>query len=253
MREIPSPNFDERPAEREIDMLVLHYTGMKTAVAALARMCDPAVQVSAHYMIDEDGTTTALVAEERRAWHAGRAWWRGESDINACSIGIELVNPGHEFGYRNFPEPQMAVLEDLAGAIVARHAIPPERVLGHSALAPERRKDPGERFDWQRLAAAGIGLWPRSGTLAAGEVGLPALGPGDIGIDVVTLQTALGRYGWRIDPTGVYSLRTEIVVTAFQRHFRPHRIDGRVDAEIWSLLDVLLALSGRSLQNQEAS
>jgi N-acetylmuramoyl-L-alanine amidase len=132
---------------------------------------------------------------------------------------------------------------------MARHAIPPERVLGHSDVAPERRQDPGERFDWQRLAAAGIGLWPE---VAAG-VELPPLGPGDIGIDVVTLQTALGRYGWRIDPTGVFNNQSEIVVTAFQRHFRPSRIDGLVDGETWGLLDALLALSGRSLQSQEAS
>ncbi len=249
---MPSPNHDERPVERPVDMLVLHYTGMKTAVAALARMCDPEARVSAHYMIDEDGTTTALVPEERRAWHAGRAWWWGESDINGCSISIELVNPGHEFGYRDFTEPQMAALQELAGAIVARHAIPPERVLGHSDLAPERRKDPGERFDWQRLAAAGIGLWPQNGTLAEATE-LPALGPGDIGIDVVTLQTALGRYGWRIDPTGVFNRQTEIVVTAFQRHFRPARIDGRVDFETWGLLNALLVLAGRSAQIQEAT
>jgi N-acetylmuramoyl-L-alanine amidase len=249
MPEIPSPNFDQRPAGRGIDMLVLHYTGMKTARAALARMCDPAAQVSAHYLIDEDGTTTALVAEQNRAWHAGRAWWWGESDINGCSIGIELVNPGHEIGYRDFPAPQMAALEELAARIMARHAIPPERVLGHSDVAPERRQDPGERFDWRRLAAAGMGLWPG----AIGAIELAPLGPGDIGIEVVKLQTALGRYGYRIDPTGVFNLQTETVVAAFQRHFRPGLIDGRVDGETWGLLDALLALSGPSLSTQEAS
>ncbi len=249
MPEIPSPNFDQRPAGRGIDMLVLHYTGMKTARAALARMCDPAAQVSAHYLIDEDGTTTALVAEQNRAWHAGRAWWWGESDINGCSIGIELVNPGHEFGYRDFPQDQMAALEELAARIMARHAIPPERVLGHSDVAPGRRQDPGERFDWQRLAAAGMGLWPG----AAGSVELSPLGPGDSGIEVVRLQTALGRYGWRIDPSGVFNNQTETVVRAFQRHFRPDLIDGRVDAESWGLLDALLALLGPSPPTQEAS
>ncbi len=158
--ERPSPNHDARPDGQAVDILLLHYTGMKSAEAALARLCDPAAKVSAHYVIDEDGTLTRLVDEARRAWHAGVSSWAGDSGVNARSIGIELVNPGHEFGYRPFPAPQMAALTALARDILARHAIPPQRVLGHSDVAPTRKQDPGELFDWEALAAAGIGLWP---------------------------------------------------------------------------------------------
>ncbi len=158
--EQPSPNHDARAEGKPLDMLLLHYTGMESAAAALDRMCDPAAKVSAHYMIDEDGTVYRLVDEDRRAWHAGVAHWAGEDDINSRAIGIELVNPGHEFGYRAFPEPQMAALEALCLDILSRHDIPPDRVLGHSDVAPDRRQDPGDLFDWKRLAAKGIGLWP---------------------------------------------------------------------------------------------
>ncbi|MGB1547820.1 MAG: N-acetylmuramoyl-L-alanine amidase, partial [Alphaproteobacteria bacterium] len=158
--EHPSPNHEPRPEGAAIDTLILHYTGMKTAEAALARLCDPATKVSAHYLIDETGRIYALVPEERRAWHAGEACWQGETNLNDRSVGIELVNPGHEFGYRPFPEAQMAALEALLQEILARHPIPAERVLGHSDVAPGRKTDPGELFDWARLARAGIGCWP---------------------------------------------------------------------------------------------
>ena len=160
MTVFPSPNFDDRPDGTPIDMLVIHYTGMPTARDALERMCYAGARVSAHYMIDEDGTVYALVDEEKRAWHAGVSEWRGHTDINTRSIGIELVNPGHEFGYRSFPDAQMAALIALAREILNRHPIPPRNVVGHSDVAPRRKTDPGELFDWKRLAAEGIGLWP---------------------------------------------------------------------------------------------
>ncbi|MGY8992341.1 MAG: N-acetylmuramoyl-L-alanine amidase, partial [Rhodospirillales bacterium] len=154
-----SPNFDDRPAGLPVDMLVLHYTGMKSASDALDRLCDPAAKVSAHYLVNMNGSVSALVDEEKRAWHAGVSFWRGHTDVNARSIGIELVNPGHEFGYVPFPEKQMAALIKLAKDILKRHAIEARNVVGHSDIAPRRKMDPGELFDWPRLAAAGIGLW----------------------------------------------------------------------------------------------
>ena len=156
----PSPNHGPRPDGGGVDMLVLHYTGMADAASALEQLTDPTAKVSAHYVINEDGAILRLVEEARRAWHAGVAAWRGQTDINDRSIGIELVNPGHEFGYRAFAEPQMAAFTALAGDILSRHAIPARNVVGHSDVAPARKNDPGELFDWQRLAATGIGLWP---------------------------------------------------------------------------------------------
>jgi len=179
--------------------------------------------VSAHYLIEEDGTIWRLVAEERRAWHAGVSSWRGRSDINSASIGIELHNPGHEFGYRAFPDAQMSALEELCRDILARHAIPPRHVLGHSDVAPERKQDPGELFDWQRLARAGIGLWPApAAAAAAAEVpGLLRL----IGYDFAAAA---------LTP----------VVVAFQRHFRPARCDGIADEATRQALAGLAALCG---------
>jgi N-acetylmuramoyl-L-alanine amidase len=213
-----SPNFDERPADTSIDMLVLHYTGMESAEAALARLTDPAARVSAHWLIDEDGTVVRLVPETMRAWHAGASFWRGETDINARSIGVELVNPGHEFGYRAFPEPQMAALLELASDIVARHPIPRRNVVGHSDVAPRRKMDPGELFDWRRLARAGIGLWP-------GE-------SGECVIEENAVRLMLSTIGYENE---------ELFATlkAFQRHFRPARVDGRLDRETARLAKAL--------------
>ncbi|HWY64325.1 MAG TPA: N-acetylmuramoyl-L-alanine amidase [Rhizomicrobium sp.] len=216
--EMPSPNHDDRGGV-PIDMLVLHYTGMKTAKAALDRLCDPAAKVSAHYTIDEEGTVYAHVAEARRAWHAGAAYWAGATDINARSIGIELVNPGHEFGYRDFAEDQIAALTTLCHSILMRHPIPSWRVLGHSDVAPARKEDPGELFPWQRLAKAGIGLWPQ-------------VAASDLGAD------ALSRYGY--DPSVV----PDKTITAFQRHFRPGKLDGQWDSECAGLLAWLLTQAG---------
>jgi N-acetylmuramoyl-L-alanine amidase len=232
----PSPNHDGR-GDRRIDMLILHYTGMTDFAAARDRLTDPAAKVSAHYLIGEDGRCFAMVPEHRRAWHAGRAYWRGETDINACSIGIELHNPGHEFGYRPFADGQMACLKTLAADIVARHEISPARVLGHSDVAPERKQDPGELFDWAGLAAAGIGVWPVPPPSAEPP---PDLAPGIQGGAVLDLQLAFDAIGYRIEGTGAYDQATEAVVAAFQRHFRPARVDGLADAETQALLWQLL-------------
>ncbi|MEX1204450.1 MAG: N-acetylmuramoyl-L-alanine amidase [Dongiaceae bacterium] len=232
IREHASPNHDARAAGRAIDMLVLHYTGMPSAAAALDRLTDAAAKVSAHYLIDEDGAVWRLVPEARRAWHAGVACWAGERDVNGASIGIELVNPGHEFGYRPFPEAQMAALEELARDILARHPIPAARVLGHSDVAPGRKTDPGELFDWRRLAAAGIGLWPEP------------MADGDAVPDIAEVQAGLARFGYEVAASGILDATTEVALAAFQRHFRPRRINGRPDAETARLLDALLAQAG---------
>jgi N-acetylmuramoyl-L-alanine amidase len=225
----PSPNHDSRTAGTPVDMLVLHYTGMKTAAEALARMRDPAAKVSAHYMIDEDGQVFGLVDENRRAWHAGVSYWRGHRDINARSIGIEIVNPGHEFGYRDFPARQMAALVDLARAIVARHPIPARNIVGHSDVAPARKTDPGERFDWGFLAAHGIGLWPTGG-------------PGLLQPDLAEAQRRLSAYGYEVPQSGQNDAHIAKILEAFQRHFRPARIDGILDGETMARLDALTGL-----------
>jgi N-acetylmuramoyl-L-alanine amidase len=217
-----SPNHDARPQGAPIDILVLHYTGMKTAEEALARLCDPASKVSAHYTIDRAGAVYVHVPEERRAWHAGISYWAGECNVNARSIGIELVNPGHEFGYVPFTDDQVAALIDLAGGILARHPIAPARVLGHSDVAPARKMDPGELFPWARLAEYGIGVWPG---FAAASPGKPE-----------ELAAGLARYGY--DPDAPL----HDVVTAFQRHFRPSCVNGIADDGCAALLAGLLAL-----------
>ena len=210
----PSPNHDDRGGAA-IDMLVLHYTGMRGAQEALERLCDPAAKVSAHYTVDEDGTIYAHVPEARRAWHAGAASWAGATDINARSIGIELVNPVHEFGYREFTDDQIASLITLCHSILMRHPIPSWHVLGHSDVAPARKEDPGELFPWERLAKAGVGLWPQ--TISS-----------DIGAE------ALSRFGY--DPNA----SQDKLIAAFQRHFRPKKLDGQWDSECAGLLASLL-------------
>jgi N-acetylmuramoyl-L-alanine amidase len=217
LRDRSSPNHDARPGA--VDMLILHYTGMANVAAALDRLCSPEAKVSAHYLVDEDGTVWRLVAEERRAWHAGVSSWRGRRDINGASIGIELANPGHEFGYRPFPEPQIAALETLARDIIGRHPILPRHVLGHSDVAPLRKTDPGELFDWPRLARAGIGLWPDLTTLPP-----PAAAIADV-------QRQLAQIGYDTPLSGAEDAQTAQVIAAFQRHFRPTLCDGKADRE----------------------
>ena len=221
----PSPNCGARPAGAAIEMLILHYTGMASAAAALDRLCDAAARVSAHYLIDEDGAIFRLVDEAMRAWHAGAASWHGATDINDRSIGIELVNPGHEFGYRDFPDAQMSVLEDLAKDILDRHPIPARNVVGHSDVAPGRKTDPGELFDWRRLAAAGIGLWPRD-SVEGGE-------GEEVGAEKVSGM--LSAYGYDVTD------EAEAAV-AFQRHFCPETLNGRADPQTAGRLKALLDL-----------
>jgi len=224
MQQRPSPNQDDRPADTPVDMLVLHYTGMQSAQAALGRLCNAEAGVSAHYLIDEDGQVWSLVSEDRRAWHAGVAWWRGRTDINARSIGIELVNPGHEFGITPFCDPQMLALIDLGRDILSRFAIPPIHVVGHSDVAPRRKQDPGELFDWRRLARAGIGSWPDPCRSPETDARRALQMLGDIGYETVDPQKA---------------------VEAFQRRYRPHLIDGIIDADTAGLITAVLAISSR--------
>ncbi len=242
--ERPSPNHDSRPAGRPVDILVLHYTGMATADEALARLCDPTAKVSAHYTVAEDGTVYAHVPERRRAWHAGVASWGGDSDVNGRSVGIEVVNPGHEFGYRPFPAAQMAALAELAQAVLARHPIPPHRVVGHSDVAPARKRDPGELFDWPGLATAGIGLWPELPSSSPPLSPPGVLRPGDRGAAVEALRRGLAAFGYGLPVDAGYDRATEQVMIAFQRHFRPARFDGIADGETRAILDWLLARTG---------
>ena len=220
----PSPNFNDRPAGTRVDLLILHYTGMPTAEGALIRLCDPAAQVSAHYTVDEDGTAYRHVAEEKRAWHAGVSYWHGARDINDRSIGIEIVNPGHEFGYRAFPEAQIAAVIVLGRAIVSRHRIPAHRVLGHSDIAPKRKMDPGELFPWQRLAEEGLGIWPAKPPLDMSR-----------SIQIPDIQADLAAIGYECPATGVLDEATRAVVAAFQRHFRPALVTGIPDGETAAL------------------
>ena len=237
--DLPSPNFGQRAANTPIDMLVIHYTGMVDARSALERLSDPIAKVSAHYCIDEDGTIYHLVGEEKRAWHAGVSYWRGETDVNSRSLGIELVNPGHDHGYRAFPTVQMESLIGLCSQILTRHPIPKRNVVGHSDIAPSRKQDPGEFFDWQGLAGEGIGLWPSP---------LSETTPDPCGTD-----TMLADYGYEI-PTatdsgavspGAVSPRSvsHSVAEAFQRHFRPSKIDGVMDEQSTQLLATLLEVA----------
>jgi N-acetylmuramoyl-L-alanine amidase len=229
----PSPNFDNRVLPP--DMIVLHYTGMKTGAEALARMTDPEAKVSAHYMIEEDGRVYSLVSEERRAWHAGVSFWKGATDINAASIGIELVNPGHEFGYRAFPDAQIEALIELMDDIRSRWTVPESRILGHSDVAPARKTDPGELFPWKRLAEAGHGVWVEPN----GAPGAP-LAEGDEGAGVFAMQAGLTRIGYDCAPSGKFDEATTIVVRAFQRHWLQTRIDGIADGETRARLVAVL-------------
>lgn len=240
----PSPNHGARSGGAAVEMVLLHYTDMASAAAALQRLTDPAAEVSAHYLVAEDGSILRLVAEDRRAWHAGLACWAGIRDINSRSVGIEIVNPGHSCGYRPFPAAQLAAVRALCLDIVARHRLDPRAVLGHSDVAPQRKRDPGELFDWQGLATAGLGLWPATGfDLALAAVNAPALGPGQAGPAVLDLQLALDGIGYEVEGTGLYDPSLAAVIVAFQRHFRPALIDGVADPETMALVHHILAVA----------
>ncbi len=234
----PSPNIEPRRGGARPDILLMHYTGMKSCARAIDWLSRPESRVSCHYVIDCDGTITQMVAEDMRAWHAGLSVWAGETDINSRSVGFEIHNPGHDDGYHDFPEAQMAAVEALARDVVARHGIRPERVLAHSDVAPERKIDPGEKFDWSRLAAKGIGHWVEPVPIAVDEEGL---GRGTRGAMVERVQQLLAAYGYGLEQTGWLDLRTEVVLAAFQRHFRPARVDGRLDASTLATLEALIA------------
>jgi N-acetylmuramoyl-L-alanine amidase len=233
----PSPNHQPRRGVARPDILLLHYTGMKTTQAALERLCDPGPQVSSHYLVFEDGRVFQLVPEARRAYHAGASSWEGTSDINSRSVGIEIGNQGHDFGCPEFPEPQIAAVIALCRDIVARWSIAPARVLAHSDVAPLRKRDPGEGFPWWRLAEAGVGLWVEPEPIVKG----PSLCPGDHGEEVAGLQRALASYGYGIAENGHYDAATHEIVTAFQRHFRPARVDGIADVSTVRTLEKLIA------------
>lgn len=220
--------------------IVLHYTGMETGAAALERLRDPASEVSAHYVVEEDGRIFQLVPEDRRAWHAGKSFWDGETDVNSASIGIEIVNGGHDFGSPAFPDAQIEAVIALCRDIAQRHGIEPQNVLAHSDIAPGRKADPGELFPWAKLAAAGIGHYVPPRPLGS-DMGLSL---GDEGAEVWDLQRKLVAYGYGLDVTGVYDDKTEKVVSAFQRHFRPARIDGKADLSTRKTLDDLLGVTG---------
>ena len=219
MKSAPSPNWDARPAGTPIDMLILHYTGMRSCAAAVERLRDKVAHVSSHYVVDEDGTVWQLVDEAHRAFHAGVSSWRGQEALNGRSIGIEIVNPGHEWGYRPFPAVQMQAVTALCQGVLARHPIPPRNVVGHSDVAPDRKQDPGELFDWAGLAAEGVGVWPGSG-----------------GEPVADAEGALRAIGYPVPDLAT-------TVTAFQRHWRPRLVDGAADPETRCRLgDVLRAV-----------
>ena len=231
--EAPSPNFDERKVPP--DIVLLHYTGMRTGQEALERLRDPAAKVSSHYLVEEDGRVFRLAPEERRAWHAGKSFWKGETDINGRSIGVEIVNPGHEFGYRPFPKAQVAAVIALLADIRSRWMIEDARILGHSDVAPDRKQDPGELFPWKDLAAAGHGLWVEPDAAP----GLP-LGEGEEGAGVFALQAGLTRLGYDCAPSGRFDADTTTIVSAFQRHWRPEKVDGIADGETRARLIALL-------------
>ena len=196
----PSPNHEPRRNGFQPDMLILHYTGMDSAEAALDWLTRPESGVSCHYLVDEEGRIAQLGSESERAWHAGQSRWAGEIAINSCSIGIEIHNPGHEFDYPDFPDAEMLSVEALCRDILSRHAIRPDRVLAHSDVAPGRKRDPGEKFDWRRLARAGIGLWVPPAPIEDDQ----GLGPGDEGETVAALQRDLLAYGYGVEVTSTY-------------------------------------------------
>jgi N-acetylmuramoyl-L-alanine amidase len=217
VKQAPSPNHDARPAGIPIDILLLHYTGMRSAAEAIDRLRDPAARVSSHYVVEQDGLIWQLVPEDRRAWHAGISHWRGHTGLNDRTVGIEIVNPGHEWGYQPFPALQMAAVCDLCLGILSRHPIPPRNVVGHSDVAPDRKDDPGELFDWPGLAANGVGLWPTADASPAPD-----------------MMAALGSIGYRTD------LPQDVLLRAFQRHWRPDRVDGIPDTQTRARLSAVL-------------
>jgi N-acetylmuramoyl-L-alanine amidase len=233
-----SPNVEPRRNDMQPTILLLHYTGLVNCAKAVDWLARPESKVSCHYVIDQDGRIIQMVPEEMRAWHAGLSSWAGETDINSASIGIEIHNPGHDLGYPEFPDAQMGAVIALSRDIIVRHGIRPERVLAHSDVAPVRKMDPGEKFDWAGLARSGVGHWIEPAPVDPCDCGV---GKGDRGDLICRAQEMLRRYGYDIEPTAQFDEKTEFVVRAFQRHFRPSRVDGRIDQSTLITLERLIA------------
>ncbi|KAA5598103.1 N-acetylmuramoyl-L-alanine amidase [Blastochloris sulfoviridis] len=246
---MPSPRFGERRGPGGPDAIVLHYTGLPSLTEALACLAGPEGTVSCHYVVEESGRVLQLVPEHSRAWHAGESIWAGDTDVNSRSIGIEIANPGHDFGCPDFPQAQIDAVIALCRDIIARRAIRPDRVLGHSDVAPVRKRDPGEKFPWAALAAAGVGLWVPPAPPADGRF----IVRGERGLPVEALQALLALYGYGLDITGLFDETTEAVVAAFQRHFRPARVDGVADVSTVTTLRDLIAARDASLNASRAS
>src|SRR6187397_537310 len=235
---IPSPNHGDRNNGRLADMILLHYTGMPDVEGAIAQLCTAGTDVSAHYIVLEDGRIVQSVPEAKRAWHAGVASWAGEEDINSCSIGIEIINRGHDWGYPDFPLRQVAAVIALCRGIMLRRNVPPHRVLAHSDVAPARKRDPGEKFPWKVLAGSGIGLWVKPAAIEPAE---PFFTLGETNPAIAETQTLLAKFGYDVPASGYLDGTTRDAVAAFQRHFRPHRVDGIVDVSTLATLKSLVA------------
>lgn len=232
-----SPNFGPRRDSKTPDMILLHYTGMESGEAALDRLCDNCAEVSSHYLVFEDGRIMQLVAEQQRAWHAGASSWKGESDINSLSIGIEIVNPGHEIAIVDYPAKQIAAVIALCRDIVRRHCVPAARILAHSDVAPGRKLDPGEHFPWDELHRQGIGHWIEPSPIRGGRF----FSLGDRGEPIEALQSMLALYGYGISIDGIFDEKMRAVIEAFQRHFRQERVDGVADQSTIETLHRLLS------------
>ena len=220
-----SPNYDDR--ESSINIVVIHYTGMKSFEEALGHLCDSSSKVSSHYLINSNGDVYLLVDEDKRAWHAGVSFWSGDDDVNSSSIGIELVNPGHEFGYESFSESQMTSLEVLIKSLIRSYNIPLYNIVGHSDIAPLRKKDPGELFNWKRLADKNLSIWPEKLSINS----FKSINFGDKNESVLQVQEFLSEIGYKITKDGFFNQETKLVISAFQRRFRSHKVDGLLDSE----------------------
>lgn len=238
----PAANVEARRGTRRISLLILHYTGMSSAEKAIDWLARAESQVSCHYVVDDHGAITQMVPEGLRAWHAGVSYWRGETDINSCSIGIEIQNPGHAHGYPDFSAEQMRGVMALSRDIVDRHALAPDAVLAHSDIAPERKVDPGEKFNWSQMAAAGIGLHVRAAPIRSDDIGLEF---GSLDHRVTAAQEKLRRFGYDAPFSGCLDDATSKILRAFQLHFRQQRVDGRLDASTEMTLARALAAAGQ--------
>lgn len=240
----PSPNIEPRKAAMTPSILILHYTGLPTVERSLDVLSRPDCKVSCHYVIDTGGRIIQMVAEDMRAWHAGLSYWAGETDINSASIGIEIQNPGHQNGYPDFPDVQMQAVIALSKDIVARHRMAPERVLAHSDIAPQRKVDPGEKFDWSRLYREGIGHWVAPEPLDPEDIGL---GIGARGPIVGAAQALLSQYGYGVSQSGIFDPSLWFVLRGFQLHFRPQLANSRLDRSTFRTLERLVSAPPRPL------